>query len=108
VSAAKTSREAKTSSKAKTSSEANDDKTSSGAKLSFQADRAAKLAKLVEKAKTTDMWCLSRFLSTTQEAMAKQKKICPINLRGRCARRTTAGKNTPRSATLPPTAKGKS
>jgi hypothetical protein len=50
-----------------------------------QADRAAKLSKLsklVERAKTTDMWCLLPFVPTTQEAMAKQRKVCPINLGG--------------------------
>jgi hypothetical protein len=71
----------KTYSKAKTSSKTNDEKSASEANSS-QADRAVKLFKLVEKAKTTDMWCLSRFVLTMQEAMAKQMKICPINLRG--------------------------
>jgi hypothetical protein len=64
---------------AKTSSEAHDDKTSSKARSSLsQGDRA----KLIEKAKTTYMWCLSKFVPTTQEAMAKQRKICLINLQG--------------------------
>jgi hypothetical protein len=63
----------------KTSSKAKDDKTSSKARSSLsQGNRA----KLIEKAKTTDMWCLLRFIPTTQEAMTKQRKICPINLRG--------------------------
>jgi hypothetical protein len=43
------------------------DKTSGKASSLSQGDRA----KLIKKAKTTDMWCLSRFVPTTQEAMAK-------------------------------------
>jgi hypothetical protein len=53
-------------------------KTSGKASSLSEGDRA----KLIKKAKTTDMWCLLRFVPTTQEAMANQRKICPINLRG--------------------------
>jgi hypothetical protein len=66
---------ATSSGKEKTSIEAKEsnDTTSSKAKL-------AKLAKLVEMAKSTDLWCLTPFVPSTQEAKAKQRKVCPVNL----------------------------
>jgi hypothetical protein len=91
---------------AKTSSEANNDKTSSKARLSSQGNRA-KLAKLVEKAKTTDMWCLSRFVLTMQEAMAKQRKICPINPRGEVCTADNCGNKHPKVCNVAAHGKGK-
>jgi hypothetical protein len=49
--------------------------TSSKAKL-------AKLAKLVKLAKSTDLWCLLPYVPLLQEAKDKQRKVCPVNLRG--------------------------
>jgi hypothetical protein len=44
--------------------------------------KSAKLAKLVNMAQFTDLWCLSPFVLLTQEAKAKQRQVCPVNLRG--------------------------
>jgi hypothetical protein len=77
------------------------EKSSSEAKL-------AKLAKQVEMAKSTDLWCLYLFLPLTQEAKAKQRKVCPVNLRGEVCTSTTAVTNTQKSASWPTTARGRS
>jgi hypothetical protein len=73
-----------------------EEETSSEEKTSFQAKKSndkpsskvksaklAKLSKLVEMAKSTDLWCLSPFVPLTQEAMAMQRKVCLVNLRGK-------------------------
>jgi hypothetical protein len=77
-------------------------------KKSSSKAKPAKLAKLVEMAKSTDLWCLSPFVPLKQEAKPKQRKVCPVNLRERSARPTTAAANTQRSALWPTTARGRS
>jgi hypothetical protein len=68
----------------------------------------AKLAKLVKMAKSMDLWCLMLYVLLMQEAKAKQRKVCPVNLRGRCAQLTTAATNTQKSASCPTTARERS
>jgi hypothetical protein len=74
--------------------------------------KSAKLAKLVKLAKSTNLWCLSPYVPLSQEARdkdkQKQRKVCPVNLRGRSAPPTTAGASIPRSASWPTTARGRS
>jgi hypothetical protein len=70
--------------------------------------KSAKLAKLVKMAKSTDLGCLLLFVPLLQEAKAKQRKVCPLKLRGRSARPITVAANTPRSASWPTTARGRS
>jgi hypothetical protein len=74
----------------------------------FSKAKWAKLAKLVKLAKSTEQWCLSPYVPLSQEAKDKQRKVCPVNLRGRSARPTTAATSTPRSASWPTTARGRS
>jgi hypothetical protein len=58
-----------------TSVEEGDHNTSSEAK-------SAKLAKLVKLAKSTALWCLLPYVLLSQDAKDKQRKVCPVNLRG--------------------------
>jgi hypothetical protein len=70
--------------------------------------KSAKLAKLVKLAKSTALWCLLPYVPLSQEAKDKQRKVCPVNLRGRSARPTTAAAGTQRSVSWPTTARGRS
>jgi hypothetical protein len=56
--------------------------TTSGEEMSCSGAKLAKLAKLVEMAKSSDLRCLMPFVPSTKEAKAKQRKVCPVNLRG--------------------------
>jgi hypothetical protein len=44
--------------------------------------KLAKLAKLVKLTKSKDQWCLLPYVLLSQEAKDKQRKVCPVNLRG--------------------------
>jgi hypothetical protein len=70
--------------------------------------KSAKLAKLVEMAKSTDLWCLTPFVPSTQEAKAKQRKVCPVNLRGEVCTANNCGNKHRKSALWPTTARGRS
>jgi hypothetical protein len=70
--------------------------------------KLARLAKLVKMAKSMDLWCLLPYVPLSQEAKDKQRKVCPVNLRGRSARPTSAAASIPRSALWPTTARGRS
>jgi hypothetical protein len=93
---ATSSGEEKTSIKAKKSN----NKTSSKAK-------SAKLTKLVEMAKSTDFWCLTLFVPSSQEAKAKQRKVCPVNLRGEVCTANNCGNKHPKVCIVANHSKGK-
>jgi hypothetical protein len=57
--------------------------------------KSAKLAKLVKLAKSTALWCLLPYVPLTQEAKDKQRKVCPVNLRGEvCTASNCSGKHS--------------
>jgi hypothetical protein len=98
-----------TSSKEKTSSEAkkSNDKSSSKAKSADRTAKLSQISKLVERAKTTDLGRLSPFLLSTQEAMAKQRKVCPMNLRGEVCTTNNCGNKHPKVCIVAAHGKGK-
>jgi hypothetical protein len=78
--------------------------TSSEAKL-------AKLAKLVKLAKSTSLWCPSPYVPLSQEARdkdkQKQRKICPVNLRGEVCTADNCGSKHPKVCLVADHGKGK-
>jgi hypothetical protein len=97
--------EEETPSKVKTSMEAkeSDDKPSSKVKLA----KLAKLSMLIKAAKSTDLWCLSPFVPAMQEAKAKQRKVCPVNLRGEVCTANNCGNKHPKVCIVAAHGKGK-
>jgi hypothetical protein len=82
--------------------------TSSKAKSAPLA-KSAKLANLVELAKSTDLWCLSPHVPLEAKNKQKQRKVCPVNLRGEVCTADNCGSKHPlRSASWPTTARGRS
>jgi hypothetical protein len=55
------------------------------------------IVKLVKLAKSTDLWCLSPYVSLSQEAKDKQKqrKVCLVNLRGEVCTADNCGSKHP-------------
>jgi hypothetical protein len=92
--------------------EEGDDNVNVKVNATSNKSKSANLAKLVKLAKSTSLWCLSPYVPLSQEARDKdkqrQRKVCPVNLRGRSAWPTTVGANTPRSASWSTTARGRS
>jgi hypothetical protein len=74
--------------------------TSSGAK-------SAKLAKLVKMAKSIDLWCLLPYVPLLQEAKDKQRKVCPVNLRGEVCTANNCDSNHPKVCLVADHGKGK-
>jgi hypothetical protein len=87
---------------------ANADATPATSVKEDNTSMSVKLAKRVKLAKSTALWCLLPFTPLTQEAKDKPRNVCPVNLGGRSAGPATAAANTPRSASWPTTARGKS
>jgi hypothetical protein len=75
-------------------------KTSSKAK-------STKLAKLVKQTKFTALWCLSPYIPLTQEAKDKQRKVCPVNLRGEVCTASNCGSKHPKVCLVAKHGKGK-
>jgi hypothetical protein len=82
--------------------------TSSEAK-SAKLAKSDKLAKLVKIAKSTDLWCLSPYVPLSQEAKDKQKqrKVCPVNLRGEVCMDDNCGSKHPKVCLVADHGKGK-
>jgi hypothetical protein len=77
-----------------------EDNTSSKAKLD-------ELAKRVMLAKSTALWCLSPYTPLTQEAKDKQRKVCPVNLRGEVCMASNCGSKHPKVCLVADHGKGK-
>jgi hypothetical protein len=69
--------------------------------------KSAKLAKLVKMAKSTDLWCLSPYVPLSQEAKDKQRKVCPVNLRGEVCTANNCGSKHPKVFLVADHGKGK-
>jgi hypothetical protein len=52
-------------------------------------------------------WCLSQYIPAEQEAKAKQRKICPINIRGEVCTADNCGNKHPKVCNIPAHSKGK-
>jgi hypothetical protein len=65
------------------------------------------LAKRVEMAKSTDLWCLAPFVPLTQGAKDKQRKVCPMNLRGEVCTANNCGNKHPKVCIAADHGKGK-
>jgi hypothetical protein len=71
--------------------------------------KLAKLAKLVKIAKSTDLCCLLPYVPLSQEAKDKQKqrKVCPVNLRGEVCTADNCGSKHPKVCLVADHGKGK-
>jgi hypothetical protein len=73
--------------------------------------KSAKLAKLVKLAKSTNLWCLSPYVPLSQEARdkdkQKQRKVCPVNLRGEVCTADNCGSKHPEVCLVADHGKGK-
>jgi hypothetical protein len=69
--------------------------------------KSAKLAKLVKLAKSTALWCLSPYIPLLQEAKDKQRKVCPVNLRGEVCTVNNCGSKHPKVCPVADHGKGK-
>jgi hypothetical protein len=75
--------------------------------------KLAKLAKLVKLAKSTSLWCLSPYVPLSQEARdtdkdkQRQRKVCPVNLRGEVCRADNCGSKHPQVCIVADHGKGK-
>jgi hypothetical protein len=61
----------------------------------------------VKLAKSTDLWCLLPYVPLSQEAKDKQRKVCPVNLRGEVCTANNCGSNHPRFCLVVDHGKGK-
>jgi hypothetical protein len=80
--------------------------TSSEAKLAKLA-KSAKLAKLVNLVKSTDLWCLSPYVPLETKDKQKQRKVCPVNLRGEVCTADNCGSKHPKVCFVANYGKGK-
>jgi hypothetical protein len=80
--------------------------TSSKAK-SDKLAKSAKLAKLVELAKSTDPWCLLPHVLLEAKDKQKQRKVCPVNLRGEVCTANNCGSKHPEVCLVANHGKGK-
>jgi hypothetical protein len=69
--------------------------------------KSAKLAKLVERAKSTDLWCLLQHVPLEVKDKEKQRKVCPVNLRGEFCTDDSCGSKHPQVCLLADHSKGK-
>jgi hypothetical protein len=69
--------------------------------------KSSKLAKLVRLAKSTALWCLSPYIPLMQEAKDKQRKVCPVNLRGEVCTASNCGSKHPKVCLVADHDKGK-
>jgi hypothetical protein len=69
--------------------------------------KSAKLAKLVEQAKSTDLWCLSLHVPLEAKDKQKQRKVCPVNLRGEVCTADNCGSKHPQVCLVADHGRGK-
>jgi hypothetical protein len=66
-----------------------------------------KLANLVERAKSTDLWCLSLHVPLEAKDKQKQRKVCPVSLRGEVSTADNCGSKHPQVCLVANHSKGK-
>jgi hypothetical protein len=80
--------------------------TSSEAKVAKLA-KLSKLTKLVKLAKSTNLWCLSPYVPLEAKDGQKQRKVCPVNLRGEVCTADNCGSKHPEVCLVADHGKGK-
>jgi hypothetical protein len=90
-----------------TSVEEDDVEGADKANVTSSEAKSAKLAKLVKLAKSADLWYQLPFVPLSQEAKAKQRKVCPVNLRGEVCTANNCGSKHPKVCLVANHGKGK-
>jgi hypothetical protein len=69
--------------------------------------KSARLSRLVKLAMSTAMWCLSPYIPLSQKAKDKQRKVCPVNLRGKVCTANNCDSKHPKVCLVADHGKGK-